>query len=566
MTTAEPGTPKSAARGGGRRRGPFWLLLSAALVLAAPARASPVGAEATTGPDRTARRFDITEYQVDGNSVLTEAAIDEAVYPFLGPDRSPEDVEKARAALEGAYAAKGYPTVSVEIPRQSVADGVVVLKVTERRIGRLRVRGSRFYSLEAIRQGAPSLAEGAVPNMPAVQRDIVALNQWPGRTITPALRPGAAPDTVDVDLQVEDQLPANASAELNNQRSQNTKELRTSASLGYDNLWQRGDSANVTFQTAPQNTANATVLSGSYLFRIPDSALSLLVSYLHSNSNVSTVGATTVVGKGDVAGFRLLVPLGYGDGFVHNLSVGVDYKHFTDNEAVGAGATGQAPCPPPPAGQPPLTSCGQPITYYPLTASYEASWSGATAQSDVQASLVLVPGGLGSDLAAVQQVRAYAQPGYGYFRLDASRTQTLPHDIQLYGHLYAQGSPYALISNEQFPLGGVSSVRGYLEGEALGDNGGLVQTEVRSPSLAETLGWPLAEVRLLAFFDAGGAQINSPLPEQTRSFGLASSGVGVRVRLVRALSGELLGGFPLTDGPATKAGSSRVMFLVKGDF
>src|ERR1700683_3063467 len=59
----------------------------------------------------------IHEYQVKGAHQLTRIEIEEAVYPYLGPGRTKEDVEKARAALEKAYQDKGYQTVSVQVPR-----------------------------------------------------------------------------------------------------------------------------------------------------------------------------------------------------------------------------------------------------------------------------------------------------------------------------------------------------------------------------------------------------------------------------------------------------------------
>jgi hemolysin activation/secretion protein len=494
------------------------------------------------------RHFEIDEYRVEGNTVLSERGIDQAVYPFLGPDRTTDDVEHARAALEAAYSERGFATVSVEIPVQHVSDGVVVIKVVERTVGRLRVRGSQFYSLDQIKQGAPSLAEGKLPNMPAVQREIVALNQWPGRTITPALRAGVAPDTVDVDLAVQDQFPGHASLEMNNQRSQNTKELRLAGTLGYDNLWQRGDSVTASFQVAPQDPANATVLSGSYLYRLPGSQISLLASYLHSDSNVSTIGATTVIGKGDIAGARLLIPLGYDTGFLHTLNIGMDYKHFVDNTIIAGEST------------------EVPVTYYPVTATYQASWSGEQSQTDVLANLTAAFDGIGSNTAAFQLARAYAVPGFAYFRADITHTRMLPHDLQLYGRIYGQATPYALISNEQFPLGGADSVRGYLEGEALGDNGAVLQTELRGPSLADRIGARLDELRPLAFLDAGAASIRQALPEQARSYTLASTGVGVRVRLLHSLGGELLGAMALTDGPVTKAHADRLLFRVNGNF
>ena len=173
----------------------------------------------------------IKQYRVVGAHHLTKAEIEEAVYPFLGPGRGPEDVEQARAALEKAYQTKGFQTVSVQVPPQQGARGIVVIKVVESPVGRLRVRGSRYYSLSKIKESAPSLAEGTVPNFEEVTRDIVSLNRWPDRRITPSLKAGVIPGTVDVDLTVSDTLPLHGSVELNNRYSADTTPLRLNASL-----------------------------------------------------------------------------------------------------------------------------------------------------------------------------------------------------------------------------------------------------------------------------------------------------------------------------------------------
>ena len=68
-------------------------------------------------------KLDLLEFQVKGNTVLSQMAIEEAVYPLLGPGKSVADVEKARAALEQAYHDAGYLTVYVSVPEQKVPAG-----------------------------------------------------------------------------------------------------------------------------------------------------------------------------------------------------------------------------------------------------------------------------------------------------------------------------------------------------------------------------------------------------------------------------------------------------------
>ncbi|WP_211656773.1 ShlB/FhaC/HecB family hemolysin secretion/activation protein, partial [Magnetospirillum fulvum] len=112
----------------------------------------------------SAQRVEILEYRIEGANLLSQSEVEAAVYPFLGPDKNLKDVEDARAALEKAYTAKGFQTVGVEIPPQQVKGGIVTLKVVEGKIGRLRVKGSRYFDLDEIKDAAPSLKEGTVPN------------------------------------------------------------------------------------------------------------------------------------------------------------------------------------------------------------------------------------------------------------------------------------------------------------------------------------------------------------------------------------------------------------------
>ena len=209
--------------------------------------------------------FDILEYQIEGNTVLPALAIEEAVYPFLGEKKSVKDVEQARQALEKRYHEAGYLTVLVDTPEQEVKSGLVRLIVTEAKVARLKVSGSHYYSLGWIKQQAPSLAEGSVPYFPDVQQDLTKLARAQDRQVVPVLRAGNTPGTVEVELQVKDQFPLHGSVELNNRYGANTTHSRMSASLRYDNLWQRQHSLSLSYQVAPENPAESNVLSGTYV-------------------------------------------------------------------------------------------------------------------------------------------------------------------------------------------------------------------------------------------------------------------------------------------------------------
>ncbi|MGH8447251.1 MAG: ShlB/FhaC/HecB family hemolysin secretion/activation protein, partial [Solimonas sp.] len=492
--------------------------------------------------------LDIFEFYVAGNTMLDDGDIAAALAPYLGPHRTPDDVDQARAALEAVYRNRGYKTVGVAIPQQTVRDGVVRLQIVEGKVGHLQVIGSRYHSIEQIKAEVPSLAEGQVPDFDHVQADIIAVNQQADRRVTPALKAGATPGTVDVDLVVDDDLPLHGTLELNNRRSQDTSALRALASVSYDNLWQRGHSLNLSYQTAPQNPDDAQVFYGSYLARFANSPFSLLFNALRSDSDVSTVGGTDVVGNGTVAGVRGVWAFPASETFYSSASFGVDYKRFKNKVALGD------------------DSFTTPIEYYPFAFGYSGvlrSASTATTQFDL--GLRMAFAGWGSDSEEFGLNRAYARGQQFSFRASVDRVQPLFAGLRGRLRFGGQLTDQALISNEQFSAGGLDSVRGYLEAEALGDYGWNASAELRSPSFFAKAGF-VDDFTLYAFVDGARLLLRDPLPDQTDAISIASGGVGLDLRLWNLFNAALVWAEPFKDGPATEAWHSRGLFRVWTNF
>ena len=494
----------------------------------------------------------IREYRVNGVHMLTNLEVEQAVYPYLGPGRTREDVEKAREALEAAYQARGYKTASVEIPPQQVKRGVVMLQANERTVGRLTVNGARYFSPEEIKKQAPSLAEGTVPDFSdsgPVVRDIVGLNQLPDRRITPVLRAGETPNTVDVDLNVKDSPPVHGSLELNNRYSANTTELRLNGSLSDNNLWQAGQAAGVSFQLAPERVADAEVFSAYYLARFPDvNWLSLMIEGTRQDSNVSTLGGSAVVGKGETAGLRAIINLPNGKDFYHSLTLGFDYKHY-DQDLTLSGST-----------------ISTPTTYYPLSAAYNANWTGAGNSTEANLDLTFNIRGLGSSLAELDNSRYQAGGNFIYLRGDLSHTHDLPGGLQAYGKIQGQLAGEPLLNTEQISGGGLATVRGYLESAVLGDNGIFASGELRTPSLG---GWSRGAVedwRFYVFGDWGTVSIIDALPGQQAAFTLASFGVGAKVKIWDNFNGSVDLGIPLIGQGATQPYDPLLTFRVWAEF
>lgn len=509
---------------------------------AAPAPPGEPAAAANSAP--AAGRFDILEYQVQGNTVLPVVEIEEAIYPFLGPGRTIDDVEGARAALEKRYADAGYITVAVNIPEQTVREGVVRLEVAEARVGRLRVRNSRYYSLGRIKGAAPSLAEGTVPQLAGIQRDSEVLNRLPGRTVTPQLKAGVEPGTVDADLNVEDESPFQASVELTNQYSANTKPLRLSGSVGYDNLWQLGHAISLQYTTSPEDPEQTSAVAATYTFRIPEWKESLVLYGITSSSNVATLGGVNVIGDGTIVGGRGVLPLPGLPDFYHTLMFGLDWKDFGERQVFGADES------------------ETPITYTTATIEYNATRPDAQGMTTASLAATFGLRGLGDPDDKFAQKRTGASGDFSYFRAGLERQQILPAAFELTARFDGQLAGQPLISNEQFSAG-VSSVPGYLESEELGDNGWIAALRLSTPNLGTLLDPAVVEDwRIYTYGDFAELWLQDVNPGQDDEFQLASLGFGSRVKLLNHLTGSVDLAVPLIDASDTKADDIRILFTL----
>lgn len=504
-------------------------------------------ASAATDPQN---RFAILEFRVLHNTVLGTREIERAVYPHLGPNRTFEDVQAARVDLEKAYHDAGYSTVYVDIPEQGVDTGIIRLAVTEGRLGHVAVHGTRYFMNRRILAAVPSLEPGTVPHFPDVQKQMNALNQSsPDLSVAPVLKAGAEPGTVDAELKVKDTLPLHANVEVNDRYTADTSHTRVNLNVSYDNLFQRYQTLSLGYQTAPEDSRDARVISGTYLIPLPSLSATLALYGVKTDSDVATVGTLGVIGKGQVYGARYVIQLPSIGKYVPNFTFGVDYKNFNENVLIESSPGLQTP-----------------IKYLNWSAAYGANiLYGQTTTSFTVAGDFGIRGLLNKP-NEFENKRFDAKPDYIYWHLDASHVRPLVFGTEVALRLSGQYTTEPLIDNEQFAVGGVDSVRGYLEAEDLGDIGFDASAEFRSPSLKSLFGAHPREAYVYTFYDIGMVSIIDPLPKQTTRDDLQGYGVGLRISGLDGFDAGFDWAHPLTKTPYESAGSSRIHFHFRYGF
>ena len=498
--------------------------------------------------------FDVHEYRVLGNTVLSNREIETVLYPLLGDHKTLSDVEVARVALEKAYHDRGFATVFVDIPEQEVADKIVRLKVTEGRLHEVHIAGARYFSERKILAAVPEAAKDAVPNVQELQKQLSAVNVTTAdRSVVPILKAGPLPGTVDLALNVDDHLPLHGGLEVNNQYTPGTKPLRATASLSFANLFNELDNLSLQYQSSPQDFAQVKVLAANYAWGALENGLHPSLYFIDSNSNVPAVSTLGVLGKGQIIGSKLSFPLTDAPGMPLSLTFGIDYKHFLESIAL-ASQTAQLP---------PGQTANTPISYVNLSFAFGGNWSSDSLMGALSAAADFGPRGAPNNSGTFANKRFKGDGNYFYVKVDGSLNFHLPKGVQLILRGDGQFAVEPLITNEEFSITGANAVRGYLEAESLTDSGLVGSVQLQSP-IWQIKTFPVGDV--FVFYDTGHAHVIDALPGEPVSLVLHSWGAGLNLVPGKWVTGSLTWADPLSVGPYTRRGDSRLLFVVRSVF
>ena len=243
------------------------------------------------------------------------------------------------------------------------------------------------------------------------------------------------------------------------------------------------------------------------------------------------------------------MPLTAPDNYFHSATLGVDYKDFKENLNLKDSDTIRTP-----------------VAYLPFLAQYSGNLSGEESITSFDLGLHFSVRGLGNDQKQFESKRYLAQANYFYLTGNLKFQHDLPLGMALNTRFSGQVADSPLISNEQYSLGGMQSVRGYYETMALTDDGVFGSLELYSPHLGPVDWEYLNNLKLMAFIDAGQGWILNPLPGNVSNHTLIGSGFGLQFRLWRLLSAVLDVGFPILSLAPVYSGDPRVDFSIATDF
>lgn len=480
-------------------------LLAVALAIAFPASAqqpAPAQPRLAPAPEPV---FNIKGFHVVGENPLGPAETGRILAPFVRPDANMSVLQQATTALETALRQKGFGLHRVSLPPQEVGD-TVRLEIVSFAINRVDIQGAVIHSDQNVRRTVPELQEGRTPNFKRLAVQTAIANENPNKQVQVGVREGEEPDQIDATITVRESRPWSFMVNASNSGSESTGQDRVTVSGTHTNLFDLDHQFTGAYTTSLARMSDVRQLGLAY--KVPLYQLGGVVGVNYTQSDVvGNFGAFTSTGAGYTAGANYTMYLAPEGGRRSYVTVGIEDKLFEAtriNDLIVPGA---------------LDRRSRPVIvgYNARTESDAAVWGYDVALAANTGS------GSGNDLASYQsedprvtRVRWKALRGSFHYAAPFAQGWLTSFRAQW------QFSPDALISGEQFGLGGSGSVRGTrIERPLSGDKGIGVSLEASTPEL-------LPGLRLFGFLDAGSLWNNNPNATKLPNDRLASVGAGAR--------------------------------------
>ncbi len=465
---------------------------------------------------------------LEGNESFSCEEIQQWIACCIGKELNLCDIYSICSIIDAEYAKRGYIVARAYPPPQSIQKGCLTIRIIEGKVGRVEVRGNRFYKDEFIQSYFSKLL-GKPLNYNKFMRALLLLNEHDDLHVGGILSKGKEIGTVDIILPVEDHWPGHLYFNGNNYGRKLTTSWRAGGRLDVGSLLAYGDKFSLAQVVGfPLNALyftdviysipigrNGFYFSLSYLFSKFKVEQDLYL-HLKGNSNIGTVKVSQAI--------------------IRDRTMSLDFASWFDVTQIENLELGQI------ASFDKLRVLRASTTWDRFASANSRDYL----NFQLSVGIPYLFGGMSPVDSQCSRTGAGGQ--FVKFYLDYDRLQKLSwRDTFFMFHFSGQWSPYRLAIPEQLYLGGADTVRGYPLAAALGDSGywGNLELHIPPPVLAD-LRFFMAKAKfrevcqLVAFIDQGGVFLRGG----SSVFELGA-GIGFRLNHLKGLSLSLDVGFPL---------------------
>ena len=441
--------------------------------------------------------------------------------------------------LESALREKGFFAV-VRVPPQDIRQGELVLEVLLSRMGDLSMEGPHYFRKRKT-LSYWTLPAGQILRYDAILASVLAMNENPDREVKPLLQAGKTVGTTDVILKSEERFPLHAGYSFDNQGVKLTGRERQGFTLRHNNILTLDDIFLI--GTVFGNTYGAVFLQ--HILPLNSRGTRFVWGVSHAQVNPKKeFKEFGINGISQTYSMSLRQKLLQNRSTLANAYIGLNFKERSTHILS-------------------VTSVWDRLRVL--------SFGGDLQKKDAHGLWTLnqdfyfgfSPHGDGFALTSRRAESNFLKYGFSF-----QRQQILPFGSQAHLKFQGQLSPDKLTSQEEFYLGGSTTVRGYPETDYAADQALLASGEYLVPFFAAPKSWKLPyssktlreQIQLIGFFDYGYGRLRDPSERESRTRRLIGVGGGFAISLRENLSARFEWGAPLGEEPLTESGEDQFHF------
>lgn len=470
----------------------------------------------------------------EGNTIFKDNILKKCVLNNINQNLSMNGVLNLCACIKAFYVKKGYFLARTYCPPQEVEKGILKIKILEGNLGDILVINNKKYKTAFIKGYFERFLDKPI-NYYSLMEALLLVNENLKLEVGSVFKKGKKYGTVDLVLQVKDELPLTIYIDENNYGSLFTSKYRSGAKAEVGNLLTNGDVLTITQVFG--NPFNALYFS-LYDYKLPLTKRGTLLdfSYLFSLFSVNQLEELNLQGRSDIFSTEITQAI------YRTKLLNMDFYSSFDIKQIENFSLGDA------TSRDDLRNLN-----LGLSLDYIDSIKGRTYLDFT--TCIGIPSFLGGSKAVdPNSSRPGAGARFAIFRLDLIRLQQVVHDQFIYFHLNTQITANKLPLPEQIFIGGMPTIRGYRLANALGDKGYYFNLEYRMPFLfLANNKVPLLKknwkdfLQIIGFFDNGQVFLTgSSTSNEKNKVSLSSIGFGLRVFGPWKLDFALDVGYPLS--------------------
>lgn len=476
-------------------------------------------------------RFNLETLQIDGVSVYTGADLGPVYADKLGTTVSLAEIYAVATALTNKYRNEGYILTQVIVPPQTIEDGVVRLQVVEGYVDRISVEGEDDQNaLQLINIYASKIRTGNALNVRDLERYLLLISDLPGVEARSILSPsrtqaGAADLRIIITRDPFDALLA-----VDNHGSRFLGPVQLSAATALNSLFGHNESITGQFVLAPDSNVNSAELAYialGYEQPIWHYGTKIQASFSHTDTEPGfTLDDFGVNGRSQFIALKILHPFIRSRSSNLNGHVVFDWRDVESKNILE------------PTRRDRIRTIRAGGRFEFLDTLFGV---GINALNLEFAKGLNIFGS--SDQGDLRLTRPFGDPDFFKMNAEVQRLQRIASGLNLLVVVRGQWSSNALLSSEEFGVGGINIGRAFDPSEVVGDDGIAGKTELQwSDPVSSSL---IEGYQLFGFYDVGRVWNEDATSSSLKRDTLTSAGFGVRADITEETEAGLAVAFPL---------------------